>query len=335
MDKPVTRSGVLPAERPRKRLVRMASSTDPNHGKNPSDRDAAELLQCGVVCLDKPSGPTSHQVAAWLRDAMGVKVTGHGGTLDPKVTGVLPVTLNDATKVVQSLLTSGKEYVAVMRLHEPRDEDAVRKTVAKFTGKINQTPPVRSAVKRRPRIRRVYYNDFIEMDGKDVLFRTGCQAGTYIRNLCVDMARDLGTRGHMQELCRTRTGLFSEDDLVNMHDCHDAKVFMDQGDDSWIHQVVRPVEDVTRHLSKIVVRDSAVDAVCHGAPLAVIGVAQLDAGIEADELVAIETLKGELVAIGSAQMTSQKILSEEKGIAVTPDRVVMRPGTYPRVWKRK
>ncbi len=331
----VTRSGLLPAERPRKRLVRMASPTDPNHGKRPEDRDVHELLQLGVVPLDKPSGPTSHQVAAWLKDAMGAKIVGHGGTLDPKVTGVLPVTLNDATKVVRSLLTSGKEYIAVMRLHETRGEEQVLKVAKEFTGKIQQTPPVRSAVARRPRIRRIYYLDVLEVSGKDVLMRVGCQAGTYIRTLCVDMAKALGTRGHMQELRRTRTGLFDEDDLVSLHDCLDAHKFLEQGDDTWIRDVVKPVESVTAHLPKIVVRDTAVEAVCHGASLAVIGIAQLDAGIEAGELVAIETLKGELVALGEAKMTSQQMLNEEKGLAASCDRVVMRKGTYPKVWKTR
>lgn len=312
----------------------MASNTSAEHGKKPEDRTAAERLQAGVVVLDKPSGPSSHQVTAWLRNALQVERVGHGGTLDPKVTGVLPVTTGQATKAVQALLTSGKEYVAVMRLHEDRDEDAVRKVIAQFTGKVNQTPPVRSAVARRPRIRRIYYNDLLEVEGRDVLFRVGCQAGTYIRNLCVDMAKALGTRGHMQELRRTRTGLFTEDDLVTLHDALDARIFMEEGDDSWMHRVVKPVEAVTAHLPKIVLRDTAVDAVCNGAPLAVIGVAQLDAGIEEGELVALETLKGELVALGKASMTALQILQSEKGVAATSERVIMRKGTYPRVWRR-
>lgn len=312
----------------------MPSDTDPHHGKAPEDRDVNELLDAGVVVLDKPSGPSSHQVTAWLRQALDVKDVGHGGTLDPNVTGVLPVTVNRATKVVRSLLTSGKEYVAVMRLHEDLNEASIRKVAGEFVGKVNQTPPVRSAVKRRPRIRRVYYLDVLEVQGRDVLFRVGCQAGTYIRNLCVDMARALGARGHMQELRRTRTGLFGEKDLVTLHDAKDAKAFLDEGDESWIRAVVRPVEAVTAHLPKMVLRDSAVDAVCHGAPLAVIGVAQLDAGIEEGETVALETLKGELVALAKATMTSQAVLAAEKGIAATSERVIMRKGTYPRVWKR-
>lgn len=334
MDRNVERTGLLPAERPRKRLIRLQSTTDPTHGKRPEDRTVDELLDAGVVVLDKPSGPSSHQVTAWLRDALEVKAVGHGGTLDPKVTGVLPISVGRATKAIQALLTSGKEYVCVMRLHEDRDEADIRRVAGQFVGKINQTPPVRSAVARRPRIRRVYYLDVMEINGRDVLFRVGCQAGTYIRNLCVDMGRALGTRGHMQELRRTRTGLFNEDDLVTLHDALDARHFRSQGDDSWIKRVVRPVEDIARHLPKIVLRDSAIDAVCNGAPLACIGIAQLDAGIEEGDLVALESLKGELVGLAKASMTSQVILESEKGIAAASERVIMRKGTYPRVWSR-
>lgn len=330
------RSGLLPAERPRKRLVRMASATDPAFGKPPGDRDVHERLAAGVVPLDKPSGPTSHQVAAWVRQALDVKEVGHGGTLDPKVTGALPVAVDGAVKSIRALLTSGKEYVAVMRLHEEVPEVLVRKVLTKqFVGKVQQTPPVRSAVKRRPRIRRVYYLDVLEVAGRDVLYRAGCQAGTYIRTLCTDMARALGTRGHMQELRRTRTGLFHEDDLVNLQDLRDAKAWMDEGDPTEMMRCVLPVERVTAHLDKIVIRDSAVDAVCHGAPLAVIGIAQLDAGIEEGTLVAIESLKGELVAMGTAQMTSAQMIQGGKGIAALSERVMMRPGTYPRTWKRR
>ncbi|MGB1585911.1 MAG: RNA-guided pseudouridylation complex pseudouridine synthase subunit Cbf5 [Thermoplasmatota archaeon] len=329
------RSGLLPAERPRKRLVRMASATDPNHGKRPQDRDIHELLQLGVVPLDKPAGPTSHQVTAWLRNALDVTNVGHGGTLDPNVTGALPVTLNDATKVVRSLLTSGKEYLAVLRLHETRGEQQILDVAKQFTGKIKQTPPVRSAVARRPRIRRIYYLDVLEVSGRDVLLRVGCQAGTYIRTLCVDMGKALGTRGHMQELRRSRTGLFTEDQLVTLHDALDARHFMEEGDPSWMRDVVLPVEKVTEHLPQIILRDTAIDAICHGAPLAVIGIAQLDAGIEAGELVALSSLKGELVALGTAKMTAKQMIDSDKGLAASTDRVVMRQGTYPRVWKTR
>jgi H/ACA ribonucleoprotein complex subunit 4 len=314
----------------------MAAETDPKYGKRPEDRTLPELLAAGVVPLDKPSGPTSHQVAAWMRDVLKVDEVGHGGTLDPKVTGALPVTVNGAVKAVGALLSAGKEYVSLLRLHEPRGEADVRRVAAQFVGKVNQTPPVRSAVARRPRIRRIYYLDVLECTDRDVLFRVGCQAGTYIRNLCVDMGRELGTRGHMQELRRTRTGLFTEADLVSLHDCLDARLFWEQDKDgSFLRRCVRPVESVTAHLNGITLRDSAVDAICHGAPLAVIGVANLDAGIEAGEPVALHSLKGELVALAEAKMTSRQIVDEEKGIAATSTRVVMRKGTYPKAWKSK
>ena len=332
----IQRSGVLPAERPRKRLIRIEAETDPKYGKSPKDRTVGELLQCGVVPLDKPAGPTSHQVAAWLRNALKVDEVGHGGTLDPKVTGALPVTINHAVKSVSALLSAGKEYVTVMRLHEDRDEGTVKQAAAQFVGKIQQTPPVRSAVARRPRIRRIYYLDVLETSGRDVLFRVGCQAGTYVRNLCVDMARAMGTKGHMQELRRTRTGLFTEEDLVTLHDVLDARLFYDQDkDESAIRKVVKPVESVTAHLNHVILRDSSIDAVCHGAPLACIGIAQLDAGIEVGEPIAFLSLKGELVGLAEAQMTSHQMIEADKGIAATPSRIVMRKGTYPQTWKKR
>ncbi len=294
-----------------------------------------ELLWAGVVPLDKPPGPSSHQVTAWLRNALEVTDVGHGGTLDPNVTGALPVTVGNGTKVVRSLLTSGKEYVAVARLHEDRPEAAIRAAARRFVGKIDQTPPVRSAVKRRPRIRRIYYLDVLEIEGRDVLFRVGCQAGTYIRNLCVDLGRALGTRGHMQELRRSRTGLFEERELVTLHDCLDARIlWQETGDETELRRCVLPVERVTEHLNSVVLRDTAIDAICHGAPLAVQGIAQADAGIEAGELVALMSLKGELVGLGEADLTSRAMMEDESGIAARPTRIVMRKGTYPRVWKR-
>ncbi|MGB0653650.1 MAG: RNA-guided pseudouridylation complex pseudouridine synthase subunit Cbf5 [Thermoplasmatota archaeon] len=330
------RSGLLPADRPRKRLVRMASTTDPKHGKKPEERSIEELLALGVVPLDKPAGPTSHQVAAWMKGALEVERVGHGGTLDPNVTGALPVAIGGGPKVVRALLEAGKEYVAVMRLHEDRSEEQVLATARRFVGKIKQTPPVRSAVKRRPRIRRVYYLDVLEVSGRDVLFRVGCQAGTYIRNLCVDMARDMGTRGHMQELRRSRTGTFQENELVTLHDVLDARIhWQETGDEGPLRKCVLPVERVAAHMDAVVLRDSAIESVCHGAPLAAMGIAQADAGIEVGQPVQLLSLKGELVGIAQADMTTRQMLDAEKGIAARAGRVVMAKGTYPKVWKRR
>ncbi len=326
---------MLPAERPRKRLVRMEAPTDPKYGKPPAQRTLDELLERGVVCLDKPAGPTSHQVAAWVRDALQVRAIGHGGTLDPNVTGALPVTLNSGVKAVSAMLTAGKEYVCVMRLHEDRGPEQVKSAAHRFVGKITQTPPVRSAVAKRARVRRVYYLDVIEQEGRDVLFRVGCQAGTYIRNLCVDMGKALGTRGHMQELRRSRTGLFTESDLVTLQDCLDGRIERDAGDEAMLRRCIKPIESATAHLNSVSIRDSAVDAICHGAPLAAIGISNLDAGIEVGEAIAIMSLKGELVAMAEAAMTSHQMLEADNGIAATPQRVIMPKMTYPKAWKKR
>lgn len=331
---PVPMPAVARAER-RMHIVSNIPS-DPRFGKAPDQRTPEERLRLGVILLDKPRGPTSHQVVAWLRDALGIKRVGHGGTLDPKVSGMLPTTLGDGTKAVQALLTAGKEYVAVMRLHGDADEETIRSTCARFVGKVRQVPPVRSAVARRQRTRRIYNLEVLAIDGRDVLIRAQCEAGTYIRNLCVDIGREIGTRGHMAELRRTRTGLFDEKEAVNMQDVVDAMHFWkDNGDASWLEAIVHPIERVLAHLPQIRIRDSAVGALCHGADLAVPGLAAVEDGIRKGDQVAIMSGKGEAVALATAQMSTEEMTSETNGTCATLERVLMTAGTYPAAWKRK
>jgi len=118
------------------------------YGKRPEERTVEELLKSSVVLIDKPSGPTSHQVSAWVKRILGADNTGHSGTLDPHVTGVLPVAVGRATKALEVLLPYGKEYVGVMRFHSRVGRKEVEEVFREFTGKIYQTPPVRAAVKR-------------------------------------------------------------------------------------------------------------------------------------------------------------------------------------------
>jgi H/ACA ribonucleoprotein complex subunit 4 len=150
--------------------------------------------------VDKPSGPTSHQISAYVKDILAIDKAGHSGTLDPKVTGVLPVTTGRATKGVQLLIKAGKEYVALMHIHKDIDEAEVRKACEEFIGKIQQLPPIRSSVKRQLRTRSIYYFEIIEIEGRDVLFRVGCEAGTYIRKLIHDLGQRLGCGAHMVTL---------------------------------------------------------------------------------------------------------------------------------------
>lgn len=315
-------------------LLKAEDETNPDYGSFPEERPIGVHIHHGVINLDKPSGPTSHEVDSWVKRILGVEKTGHGGTLDPKVTGVLPVGIDHATRVIQMLLGADKEYICLMRLHEEIPEEKIRDILQEFQGKIFQTPPIKSAVKRELRVRKIYYVDILEIDGQDVLFKIGCEGGTYIRKYCHDVGEALGIGAHMAELRRTRSGPFTEDNMVTLHDLTDAyHIWKEEGDESFLRNCILPMEAAVEHLPKVVIRDSAVDAVCHGADLAAGGIVSLEDGIKKGDTVAVMTLKGELVATGESLKTSREILKANKGIMIDINRVFMGPGTYPKMWK--
>jgi H/ACA ribonucleoprotein complex subunit 4 len=325
-----------PWETKREIRVKAEDTTNPKHGHKPSERPAAEYIRYGVINLDKPAGPTSHEVAAWTKKIMHLKSIGHGGTLDPKVTGVLPVTLEDSTKIVQALLHSGKEYVCVMKLHGDAQETRVKQVLDEFQDQIYQRPPLRSSVKRQLRTRRIYYIDFFEVNGRNVLFKVGCEGGTYIRKLCYDIGEILGVGAHMQELRRTRAGPFVEtsSSRVTLHDvAYWFGEWEEKKDEKILHKVIQPMETALALIPKIVVRDSAVDAVCHGANLTAPGIISAETGIQKDSLIAVLTLKGEAVALAQAVLSTDEIVDLRHGTVATLQRVVMPRGTYPKVWK--
>lgn len=327
--------GKLPSDVKREVLVRAQDMTDPSHGCEPNKRPIREHLRLGIINLDKPIGPTSHEIVAWVKRVLEIRRAGHGGTLDPNVSGVLPTALEDATKIVQTLLPAGKEYICVMHLHGDVPDHKLEQVLYEFEGEIYQRPPLRAAVKRVLRTRKIYYIELLEREGRDVLMRVGCEAGTYMRKLTHDVGEALGCGAHMRELRRTRTGPFRENEtLIKLHDLADAYAFWSEdGDEKYLRRVILPMEAAVEHLPKLVVRDGAVDALCHGASLAAPGVLQVDTGISQDNLVALMTLKDEVVALARATMTSKQIYEAEHGIVAKPERVVMSPGTYPRKWK--
>lgn len=250
------------------------------------------------------------------------------------MTGVLPITLEESRKIVQALLLSGKEYVCVMKLHGETEQEKVKKVLEEFQGTIYQRPPLRASVKRKLRTRKIYYIEFLEMEGRNALFKVGCEGGTYIRKLCFDMGEVLGCGAHMQELRRTRAGPFVEEDTVTLHEV--AYYFMqyqERKDEELVKKFVQPMEKALALLPKIYIRDSAVDAVCHGANLTAPGVLSLETGISKGAMVAIFTLKGEAVALARATASTQEILNMGHGIVAETKRVLMPRGTYPRCWK--
>ena len=251
------------------------------------------------------------------------------------MTGVLPVTLEESRKIVQAFLYSGKEYVCVMKLHADATENRVNEVLREFEDIIYQRPPLRASVKRQLRTRKIYYIDFLEMDGRNVLFKVGCEGGTYIRKLCYDIGEVLGCGAHMQELRRTRAGPFIEDgDIVTLHDV--AYWFMEwqqQKDEKILRKFIQPMEEALALIPKIYIRDSAVDAICHGASLTAPGVLSLETEINNGLMVAVFTLKGEAVALAKAVASAEEILNMEHGVVAKTERVLMPRGTYPKCWK--
>lgn len=314
--------------------VKEECETDERYGCNPFKRNIHNYIRKGFVCIDKPMGPSSHEVVVWVRRILEVNKTGHTGTLDPKVTGVLPIMIEDATKLVQILQGSEKEYVCLMRLHGDVKREEVERVMKMFEGKIYQRPPLKSAVKKRLRVREVKKIEILEIDGRDVLFKVTTEAGTYIRKLCTDIGEILGCGAHMQELRRTRTGIFTENMSYTLQDLLDAYVFWkEDGVERYLRQIIRPMELAVVDIPKIVIKDTAVDAICHGADLTARGVCYIEKSVKKGKRIAIFTLKGELVALGTAKMNAEDILNANRGIVVDVSRVIMGRGVYPKAWK--
>ncbi|MBX7076317.1 MAG: RNA-guided pseudouridylation complex pseudouridine synthase subunit Cbf5 [Methanobacteriaceae archaeon] len=316
-------------------VVKSSSVTNDDYGCDPFNRPIEEHITHGVINLDKTSGPTSHEIDAWVKRILHVDKTGHSGTLDPKVTGILPIGVGSATRVIQLLLIAPKEYVCLMRLHQDVDEKKVRAMFEKFTGKIFQTPPVKSAVKRELRARNIYYSTIHEIEGRDVLFRIGCESGTYVRTYCHNIGEALGCGAHMAELRRTKVGPFDEsENLITLQDLTDAYYYYaEEGDESYIRNVIMPMEVATEHLPKVIIRDSAVGAICHGADLAAGGIVSMSDNLQYNDVVAIMTLKGELVASAKALLGLDEIMNADSGIMFETDKVFMEPDVYPSMWK--
>jgi len=323
---------MLPFERMKREIfVRKKAKTNTKHGEDINKRSIQELLNYGIVNVNKPSGPTSHQVSSYVQKILGISKSGHSGTLDPKVTGVLPVALGRGTRIVQTLLPAGKEYICIMHLHAAVDEKILRTVLKSFIGKIKQLPPIKSSVKRQERYRKIYYLDVIEIVDQDVLFRVGCQAGTYIRKLCHDIGQALHCGAHMAELIRTKAGPFEYTSSCTLQDLTDAFYYCSKGNDTFIRKLILPIEEGVRHLPKVFVLDSSIDSICHGVNLKTPGIAHVESDIQVGEMIAIMSLKEELVAVGTTKMISKQMVNEEKGIAINVEKVFMQPGLYPKM----
>ncbi|HJN19951.1 MAG TPA: RNA-guided pseudouridylation complex pseudouridine synthase subunit Cbf5 [Candidatus Nitrosopelagicus sp.] len=322
-----------------KQLENMISidddTTDENYGTYFDKRSVEQLLKFGLILLDKPPGPTSHEVVAWTKRILEIPKAGHSGTLDPQVSGVLPLGLGEGTKALGVLLFGPKEYHALGRLHSLPSKEQLDDILNQFTGDIYQRPPQRSAVSRQIRIRRIFELELLEQKERLILLRVLCEAGTYIRKLLYDFGEVLGHGGTMIELRRTRVGQFDENyPLVTLHEVADAfATWKEKKDDSLLLQLIHPIEYILSELKSVVIRDSAVDALCHGAQLAIPGILKISANLQQSELVGVYTQKGEIVALAQSTMSGEDIQKIPKGHAFETKRIIMEANTYPKRWK--
>ncbi len=313
--------------------TREEVETSEEFGSIPEKRSIEELMEHGVLIVDKPFGPTSNQVSGWLKKELGVKKVGHFGTLDPNATGVLPVGLNRGTRVQKALSEADKQYVFEAELSDSRSREQVVEALKGFEGQNMQVPPEKSAVKREERKREVYEIELLEMEDRGLLGRLSCESGFYVRVLIQQLGKKLNTRAEMTELRRTRQGSIGEEEANNIQEIVDAYHFYREGDEQELRELLHPPEKAVEHLKKVAIKDSAVNSVANGSNLGASGISKLQDRIEDGERIAIMTLKGELVALATARMTSEEMYDQD-GTAAELESVHMNPETYPRRWKQ-
>lgn len=311
--------------------------TNDSYGVYYDKRSIKDLLNYGLILLDKPPGPTSHETVAWAKRILKIPKIGHSGTLDPQVSGVLPLGLGEATKALGVLLLGPKEYYGLGRLHSLPSKEKLQNVLDQFKGEIFQKPPQRSAVLRQTRTRHIYELEVVEQKERLLLLRVLCEAGTYIRKLFYDIGEILGPGATMVELRRSRVHQFDENQkLVTLHELSDAYAqWQEKNDDSKLYKMILPIEMALTEIKSVVIRDSAVDALCHGAQLAIPGILQISPSLRKGDLVGIYTQKGEIVALAESLMSETEIKDATKGYAFITKRIIMAPNTYPKNWRTK
>ena len=287
-----------------------------------SKRTTEELLEFGIININKPSGPTSFDVSYFIKKSLGLRKTSHLGTLDPKVTGVLPVALNRACKLTGYFLGEDKEYVGIMRVHEKINLRKIKEAIKdKFLGKIIQMPPVKSRVKRQNRQREIKKFDILEQDEKDILFLAEVQGGTYIRKLVSDLGDYLKIGAHMLELRRIRAGIFKEDTSINLYDFEKAVGKFKKGDDRLLRNMIIPAEIIGDVYAFVEIKPNNLKTILTGKPIYKKDLKK-GAKVEKNSIIAVfckERFIGMYEAI------------KEKEIFATPKFVMQNLGNYKKI----
>ncbi len=216
------------------------------------EKSIKELLNFGIIVIDKPTGPTSFSISDYVRRKLGLNKTSHFGTLDPQVTGVLPVALGRACKLTGTFLGHDKTYVGIMHTHKEQDIKELQKIINEnFLGTIKQTPPKKSRVKRQERERDIIRFELLEFSEskKDFLFVSEVQGGTYIRKLCSDLGEKIGG-AHMLELRRTQAGIFVEEQAIKLYDFDKAVEEYEKGEVKSLTKMITPAEKAIKQVLK-------------------------------------------------------------------------------------
>jgi H/ACA ribonucleoprotein complex subunit 4 len=299
----------------------------------PFPPEILERLAAGsFLLIDKPRGPSSHQVTAWARDLLGVERAGHAGTLDPNVSGLLWVGVGPALKLLPLMLEFPKRYVGLVTFHGPVDPKDLGRVVEEFTGPIYQTPPVRSAVKRERRVRTIHRMSVVERTKDAALLDLVADSGTYVRTLAADLGDALGVGGNLVELRRTGTGPFREESSASLATLADAASRARSGSPDTLAQLLHPMDEVLREFPHLVLKEAAASAVAHGAGLATGGIASVSRPFATGASLVLVTRTGTLIATGTALADSTALSTRRSGWVVRPDRVFAEPSRFPRAW---
>jgi len=248
----------------------------------------------GIIVINKPKNYTSHDVVAKVKKILNVKKVGHTGTLDPNATGVLPLLLNDGTKLSKYLIEHDKEYEVTLKLgiktdtadsegkvieeKEVESLQNVEQVLTSFVGKQEQTPPMYSAIKVNgkklyeyarngqtveisPRKIEIYSIGIISINEKEneINFKVACSKGTYIRSLCEDIAKRLNTVGYMKELNRTKVGRFEIDKSITLNELEENKNSI-----KFIKENIITVKEMFEEYGKIDLKDKELEKLLNG-----------------------------------------------------------------------
>jgi H/ACA ribonucleoprotein complex subunit 4 len=227
-----------------------------------------ELLEFGIINFDKVPDCTSFDISDYVRRKLKIRKTSHFGTLDPMVTGVLPVALNRACKLTGFFLGEDKEYIGTMRIHEDVSIEKLEEAIKKgFIGKIMQLPPVKSRVKRQEREREIKNFKILKKDGKDVSFLVECQGGTYVRKLVHDLGEEMGIGAHMTGLRRIRAGIFMEKEITTKEEFEKAVEEFEKGKEEKLRKIIIPAEIIQEVYPVVQIKEDDLKHIMTGKPI--------------------------------------------------------------------